>query len=100
MAHKYAGHRAAREHLPAFQLAWTQADVFLLHLAWLLLLVHEGNDMDFSGYNMQMSTQSPDTRKVRSGQLRSSVRHNSITSTAFSKQTVCGRLVLNRTQRN
>lgn len=94
MEHRYAGRRAAREQLPEFQLTWTQADL-LLHLAWLPLSVHEGNDMDFSYYNMQMSTQSPDTRKVRSGQLRSSVRHKSITSTAFSRQTVCGRFVLN-----
>lgn len=95
MEHRYAGRRDAREQLPAFQLTWTQPDLLLLHLAWLPLSVHEGNDMDFSCYNMQMSTQSPGTRKVRSGQLRSSVRHKSITSTAFSRQTVCGRFVLN-----
>lgn len=58
MEYRYAGHRAAQRAAPAFQLTWTQADLFLLHLAWWLLLVHEGKDRDFSCYNIQMSTQS------------------------------------------
>lgn len=86
--------RVAREQFPAFQLTWVQADLLLCHLALLLLLVHGDNDTDFS-YNIQMSTQSSDIRKVRSIKLCSSVRHNSMTSKAFSKQTVCGGFILN-----
>lgn len=62
---------------------------FLCHLGSLLLLIRES---DYANYNMQMSTQSSDIRKVRSSQLCPSVRHNSVTSKVFSKQTVCGGL--------
>lgn len=41
MEHRYAGHKAARGQLPAFQLMWTQTDLLLplLLLPLLLLLL-------------------------------------------------------------
>lgn len=39
MEHRYAGHKAAREQLPAFQLMWTQTDLLLPLLLLPLLLL-------------------------------------------------------------
>lgn len=105
MEHRYAGHKAAREQLPAFQLMWTQTDLLLpllllpLLLLLLLLLHLPGAAAGAgSGWGLQL-VWSAATSKGRSAQLYSSVRHSSTTPRAFSKQTVWGRFVLNQTQK-